>query len=188
MKRCVLPSIVLLALCGCQSKLVGLMPLQKTNSWTYQIEPGLQSEVVDVKVTDRIPVGQELGYRLASSWGTTDLSWSGDSLIAAQLGGTRYDPPIVLLANLAPTQRREWKGNIIVAGARKPATGYLVTSVTKALVGTRELTATQSKLIVKTADTEHETLTWFVEGFGIARQEYRRNGLLVNRLTYLSGP
>lgn len=164
------------------------MPLSSDSKWTYQAEPGLQSEVLDMVVLGRVPVGDANGYRLNSGWGETHLAWSANTLISAQLGGTRYDPPIPLLANLAPTQRLPWEGNIILAGKRIKAKGYVTTTVTESRVGSLDLPSTQSTLVLELEKSHIEVLTWFVRDIGIVRQEQRKNNLLVNRLSYLSGP
>lgn len=168
------------------------MPLTKGAAWTYQAEPGLLNETVDIKVGDKTPVGEVEGVVLTSPWGDSKLAWQGDKLLAAQLGGTRYRPPIPLVANLAKGMTIPWKGEVSVAGKTSQATAVLETKDTKARIGSRELPSTESTLTLQITDGKqavtHEILTWFVSGYGVARQEQRKDGRLINRLTYLSGP
>lgn len=164
------------------------MPLEKGGVWTYQAEPGLQSETVDIRVQNQVPVQDVLGYRLVSSWGNSRLAWKGDTLLASELGGTRYDPPIPLIQTLPKAGKGEWKGQIIVGDKTVPATATLEIKSTKTRLGSREMDATQSTLTLKVGEDTHEVLTWFVPNYGIARQEQRKNNLLTNRLTYLTGP
>ncbi len=178
----------IIVLAGCANRMESYMPIQKDSKWSYQAEPGLQNEVLDLEVIGRVPVGDSNGWRLNSGWGETHLAWQDNSLISSLLGGTRYDPPLPILSNLAATQRKEWKGDIILAGKRIQANGYITTSITDTRVGSLELPSIQSTLKLNLGKDEQEILTWFVQDYGIVRQEQRKNGLLVNRISYLSGP
>lgn len=164
------------------------MPLSEEAIWTYQAEPGLQNETVDLKVSGLVPIGSNEGYELKSGWGSSKLVWNGDQLFAAQLGGTEYNPPLPLLAKLRPEDEIKWTGEVTVAGISKPATASLKTKENEARIGSRTMTATESDITLTVGEDTHEIQTWFVENYGIARQEQRKNGLLINRLTYLSGP
>ncbi len=183
-----LPVLFILPLVGCGNAQQKLMPLDAKAVWTYQAEPGLQSETVDIKVSGQVPVLDVNGYQLTSTWGNSRLAWKGDILLASELGGTRYQPPIPLLQTIPKAGKAEWKGTISVADKSIHATATLELKDTEARIGSRDLPSTESVLTLKAGPDTHEILTWFVADYGIARQEQRKNGLLINRLTYLSGP
>ena len=175
-------------LAGCQNRAQDLMPLRPDATWTYQSDSEFQNETVDLVANGSVPVGSYQGTKLESGWGETRMAWEGNRLYISRLGGTQYAPPMPLLANLRPEDSLEWSGKVTVAGITKTATATLQTKENEARIGSRTLPATESVVLLQVGESEHEILTWFVENYGIARQEHRKDGLLITRLTYLSGP
>lgn len=179
---------LLLFLAGCSSRENSLMPLKVGQTWTYEIKPGFQSDAIEVKVSRALSVGPCQGYELTSGYGSTRLGWDGDTLLASQLGGTVYDPPVPLLSPLGPEETKTWRGNVVLAGKTREGIARLSRKDVKTKVGTFDRDAVESILNLEVDGQKHEILTWFVKNLGIVRQEQRRDGILVNRVSYLSGP
>lgn len=178
-------SLLVIAGCDRQSK---MMPLSKGAVWEYQATSGLLTRVTKIQVDSPVAVGSASGYLLTSRQGNSRLAWSGSQLIASQLAGAQFRPPIPLYADLAEGAKLAWKGQIRTAEGTRPAQGELVSAKTKEKLGTQEVAATLTTLTYQEAGRQHEIQTWFASGVGIIRQEHRSNGQLMTRLIYLSGP
>ncbi len=181
----ILACAVGLAGCDRHSK---MMPLAKGAEWEYQATIGLLTRVTTIKVDSPVAVGSSSGFLLTSRQGNSRLAWSGSQLIASQLAGSQFRPPIPLYADLAEGAKLAWKGEIRTAEGTRPASGQLVSAKTKEKLGTQEVAATLTTLTFTEAGRKHEIQTWFAAGTGIIRQEHRSDGQLMTRLIYLSGP
>lgn len=179
--------VAILLATGCASH-QKLMPLEIGSVWTYQCNSGMISRVEEFKITHSVPVGQTTGVALVSQLGTTSLAWHNRRLVAGELAGSEFFPPIPLLASISPSESVSWKGKVRTAGVISSADATLKTVRAEDKVGTQTLSVTQSILLLKENGKEHELLTWFAPDLGIVRQEHRINGSLVNRLRYVSGP
>jgi len=164
------------------------MPLDQGATWTYQCNPGLVSRVEQFEITRSVPVGKSTGVALTSKLGTTTLAWQGNQLVAGELAGSEFFPPIPLFAPLSSNDSLAWKGKIRTAGVISSASGSLKSIQTDEKIGTRTVSATETTLTLQDGKNSHELMTWFSAGLGIVRQEHRINGSLVNRIRYISGP
>lgn len=181
-------------LVGCAAPGDRYMPLEPGSEWTYTVQLHFKSVIARLKVKEQAPVGSGMGWRLAGDLGESRMAWRAGKLIAAELGGTKFDPPITLLdptAKEAP--QADWKGVIRHAGKQIPAAGTLSQTVLtdeadKLQIGSRKFSSIRSRLEVKAEGANLELTTWFAPGVGIIRQEQRINGDLVPSLEYLSGP
>lgn len=161
-----------------------LMPLRVGTVWTYAVERDFDSSVAEWRVVGPAPVGSEAGFEVRSPLGANRLAWSGGWLIASQLAGTRYEPPLPVLA----LDGTAWTG--IVAG---PAG----TSRARAKIGRQETTeesdgrkrkVTVSTVTIQASGWEAQVTTWFVAGVGAVRQEQRTDGRLDVRAELIAGP
>lgn len=178
--------LVLLLVAGCGSGVQTYMPLDEGNKWTYESRIDSVFGVTDLEVTSRAPVGRNSGWKLEGDMGTSRLAWVGDSLLAAELAGTTYSPPIPIFAR----DKSLWNGTVSTTKSLSAATARLARSTEKIKVGGREFSTIKCVLDLKVQDDHIQLTTWFFPGMGIIRQEQRSGpGLTRDRfLECISGP
>lgn len=165
------------------------MPLSKNGRWTYTVQLGFRSSVAEVRTAGRVPVGNQSGWRLIGSQGTTSLAWSGSTLLASELASSQYNPPIVLLdPRLRGEGKRTWRGQIITAGKSQDAEATLTQSIEKRGIGGRSWRTIRTQHEIKFSGRTLELITWFAPDLGILRQEQRLDDKLTHSLEWLSGP
>ncbi len=186
--RSLLISTVLLAgLSGCGDG-SDVMPLEPGNLWTYEVTAGLITQMIEVSVGDPAPVGSRMGRRLVSKLGDSLVAWQGDALYARQLGGTRFDPPIPVARTSASSREIGWKGAIEIAGTRHENCRASLTATEVKIEGGQPQFQILSNLTFTVNGRNQVLDTWMARGAGIVRQEHRKNGELLLRLRYVSGP
>ncbi len=179
--------LVIFATAGCAPTAGNYLPMAVGDTWSYQSRTGLNSSVVDLRVARKLPVGSGPGFELVCQAGASRLAWRGDTLVASQLAGTFYSPPVPVFVPAGKTPVA-WEGTVTQMGKSTQAKGAASVADSEAKAGSKTVPAKQVTLTIESGGTQTEVTTWFVNGLGIVRQEQRINGLLVNRLTYLSGP
>ena len=177
-----------LAAVGCVGDAHSWMPLEEGNIWHMKVSSGLLTGFVEVKVNREAQVGPYSGWELVSRMGASRLAWSEGTLYASELSGTRYSPPIPLLAELGENQSVRWKGTVTTGSIQVNGAATLVVKQTKEKVGVRSHPAREATVTLAIGDSRHEIQTSFVRGVGIVRQEHRVDGALENRISYSSGP
>lgn len=181
-------ALVCLVLAGCSESGDPHMPLAKGYRWTYASTIGMNAGVTEVEVAGPANVAGRDGWRLASNWSPSEVAWIGNRLVASRLGGQIYSPPVPILVVEDGESSLAWEGERGAFGSRSKWTGtLLVKKETSTLVG-RKLDVRTSTLRLQRDGVEDEILMIFAPGLGLIRQEERRNGRLVGKLAYLSGP
>lgn len=177
---------VLLAGAGCGPPAQRWMPLREGHRWTYEERGGLGGAVEEVRVSSRWPLPSSGGYRLITPAGEAWLGWEGDRLLASRLGDIRFDPPLPLFSG----SRNEgtWSGRVDWAGRSALARGTIEMAEDEIDSSGRRFAAKKSTVRLEVEGVEHELTTWFGQGYGILRQEHRREGELVRSLRYVDGP
>ncbi len=164
------------------------MPLEKGATWNYSVRAGFVAAVHPVKAARRIAVGEAPGWELQSPMGNSRLAWSGRRLIADQLAGVRYSPPLPLFDPSSRKKDTKWGGFVFVGGKPVEATATISLRQDRFRVGGRDYNTELSEIKLKVGTRSIENLTWFVEGIGIVKQEQRTGPILDRALDYLSGP
>ncbi|MCW5937330.1 MAG: hypothetical protein KIT11_08495 [Fimbriimonadaceae bacterium] len=178
-----LPLLALAA--GCAPGDERFFPLESGNRWSYTVFRDFDTIVTDVRVQRPVRVGTAQGWLLSGETGESRLAWKGSRLVAGELGGTVFVPPVPIFAE---SERTTWDGQVEVTGVTKPGTAELIMGKGDVRFSGRSVPARTGTLRLKSDGHEMELTSWFVEGIGIARQEQRRDGRLVRRLEYLGGP
>ena len=182
----------LLALCpillllGCGSSTQDYFPLAEGNVWNYVVSLDGDVAYQELKVVGRTAVGPHRGWLLESDMGDSRLAWDGEMLLAAEMAGVRYSPPIPIYA---PDGER-WSGVVRTAGARHKATASIATSKENVDVAGRTHQTVKCVLTLDSADGQIQLTTWFFEGLGILKQEQRSGPLLTRnrRIDFVIGP
>lgn len=164
------------------------MPLAIGNTWTYQTKAGLNTQVSQVKIEHKIPVGQIEGFSLISEFGNSNLAWKENQLIASQLANSEFFPPLPIYANIKEGDIINWKGTIRASGSAKSATGELKVKQIEEEIEGKKLKLAVGQVTVKIEKDTHDITTWFLIGKGIYRQEHRINDALATQIKYVSGP
>jgi hypothetical protein len=121
--------------------------------------------------------------------GNSRLAWVGSRLIAEELGGVRYSPPIPIYDPLATEKKPlNWNGLVIVAGKSSEGQASLTMKPDSYKVAGRDYSVKLARVELKTTGKVVENLMWFAPGIGIVRQEQRVEGTLDRALDFLSGP
>lgn len=174
---------------GCQRADTSWMPLSAKASWKVQVRAGLRSSVSDLKVTTRDAVAGVSGWRLSGPGGDSRLAWKNGDLVADQLSGTRFLPPLPMLRpNLAEKAKVEWSGMIQTAHMSFPAKAVLTQAPDELTISGRKETAICATLDVAVRGKTTSIATWYVRGIGIARQEEHQDGELLRAMDYVLGP
>jgi len=178
-----------LVLSSCSQDEQSYMPLAKGHVWTYNVQYGMATAVQDVRVSRPISVEKSAGWELASPMGNSRLAWVGSRLIAEELGGVRFSPPIPIFDPLATEKKPlTWAGLVIVAGKSSEGGASLTMKPDKYKVAGRDYLVKLARIELKTTGKVVENLIWFAPGIGIVRQEQRVGDNRDRALEFLSGP
>jgi hypothetical protein len=177
------------ALCGCASApQSNLMPLKVGETWIYRVHGRELDQVVPFKVTRRISVAGTNGYEIASDLGISRLAWVGTKLVADELAGTKYDPPLPLLDSQSAPADAQWEGTVTTPAGILRGTATQSQHVDKRPASGRTGVATVSTIELKTGHNVLTLVSSYVPEVGMIQQE-EHNGLLSSTsLTMTSGP
>jgi hypothetical protein len=162
------------------------MPLEKGNAWVYDVRIDATPSVVNLKVDGEAPVGDVSGWLLTSEMGNSRMAWEGDQLIAAELAGTTYWPPIPILA---PNETK-WEGVVGTPTTKQAGKAVVSRSAEELKVGGRAFKTVKCVVDMTVGEETIQLTTWFFPDRGIMRQEQRSGpGLTRDRfLECVSGP
>lgn len=182
--------LILLAIggLGCGGSRQGLFPLKVGNSWTYMVRGGFVTRVESVKVVAEESVAGTKGWRLDGPMGMSRIAWKKGVLLAEELPGCRFYPPVPILNSAVDAKGLGWTGRLWVMGTSLEAKGAVTEDADKFEIAGRKYEAVVSTLILASSKTQIELKTWFVDGIGPVRQEQRIDGTLYPAANYLSGP
>lgn len=171
---------------GCSSGIRDYMPLGPNDEWEYEVHIDFVASTEMLRVARPAPVGSIEGWLLESGMGDSRMAWDGDVLLAAELAGTVYAPPIPLLA----TGDKAWRGVVMTTSSRTAGTARLQRSDEKLHVGIRDYDCAKTVLTLESSGETVQLTTWFFPGLGILRQEQRRGPQLERDrlLVFVSGP
>ena len=161
-----------------------LMPLRTGTVWTYAVERDFDSSVAEWRVVGPAPVGSAGGFELRSPLGASRLAWSGERLVASQLSGTRYEPPLPILA----PDGTAWAGTVAGPTGTSQARAKIDREETTEETDGRKRKVTVSAVTIQSTGWEAQVTTWFVAGVGAVRQEQRTDGRLDVRAELIAGP
>lgn len=183
-----LAGLLMLCLTSCSPPSTELMPLRVGEQWGFIVQSARQSIVANIKVTREAAVGGVPGFELAGPSGISRMAWKNGQLIASELSGTRYSPPIVLCASDIPKKAISWQGTLSTPLHDYPASASNKLDLDQTSIGGQTFKAVRSVLVIQfQGSSEIELKTWYVKGMGIIRQEQRTNGQQVLSMERLSG-
>lgn len=176
----------LLLLVGCGSNTQDNFPLAEGNEWNYVVRLDGDIAYQQIRVVGRSAVGPHNGWLLESDMGDSRLAWDGDTLLAAEMAGVRYTPPIPIFA----PDGESWSGVVRTAEDEYEATATMETSRKKLDVAGRPHQTVMCVLTLDAGEEPIQLTTWFFEGLGILRQEQRSgpNQERNRRIDFVSGP
>ena len=171
---------------GCGGGTTSYMPLAKGNHWVYLVTIDPESTYQDLRVVREASVGSTRGWLLESEMGDCRLGWQGGILLAAELGGTAYSPPVPLFAE----DGAKWQGVLATATVSTAATATMRRTNESLDVAGRKYRTVKCVLDLQSSQGPLQLTTWFFPGMGILRQEQRSGPALVRdrRIDFVSGP
>lgn len=184
------PLLLLLSL-GCTPKdYSDWMPLAQGNEWAYEVNLHLKTGVAEVKVVGPTSVGPVEGWLLRSEYGVSRMGWSGEELLASELAGVRFFPPLPTLRPAREKQKWTWTGKVLHAGQLIPATASVTQEPDEQTVDGRERDCLKVTAELRIEGQPEMTLrTWTSRHLGIVRQDLTQPGRdPVPSLLYISGP
>lgn len=164
------------------------MPLSKDAEWDYTYSAKMLTGVESVRVINESSIDGHPAYNLSGPMGRSRIAWIGDKLVAAELSGTRFFPPITLLAPGRKGELPTWQGSISSGGTSSPASAQISQESSTFSLGGRKYSATVVVHRITYGSSNLEVSTTYADGLGIAQQVSRRNGQFVSSLEYLKGP
>jgi hypothetical protein len=173
---------------GCAPGPEAYFPLRKGAQWTFSVRSGLDRRVEVARVTEPTSVGEDPGWVLASDSGESRLAWRKGTLVAELLSGTRFSPPIPLLAPRSVSEERSWAGIATTMGKAYEASALLRQSSGTRELGPSKVQAIHATLLVQLPGKKVELDAWYGRGVGPMWQEQRSNGYLDRGIQYLGGP
>ena len=178
------PALFALACVGCSASQTSYLPLKMGSKWSYAVKGDFDTTVEDMSVVGRVPVGPQDGYEIQGHTGTTRLAWAGDRLLASELAGQWFDPPVPLISG----GKTSWKGTLETAGRKSEAAATLTQSTAKLKFAGRDQDTLRTDLTLVTRGQTIKLSTWFVKGIGVLKQEQRTGNKRDRLIEYLSGP
>lgn len=179
----ILTIIAIPLLCSC-SRSPDLFPIEIGKSWKYVVTSGMSKTVATLKVTGRTPVDGVRGYELTSELGNFRVAWKDGWLIASDLAGTRFSPPMPIL-HADYKGVITWKGTVEAMGRAMSATAEL----TQAWGDKESRQDGKQGVLVKirmaVGGKTIETESIYMPGIGLAEQSQRVDGLLTLRMKAL---
>ncbi|MBW7929290.1 MAG: hypothetical protein H3C58_14635 [Fimbriimonadaceae bacterium] len=177
MKRAwVLGTLVWIA--GCAEP-PSVFPLREGWSGTYQVTGAFLPQVEDIKVVRRSTVAGEPGWVLGGALGESRLAWKDGVLVAEQLAGTWYAPPLPILRSTSGDE--EWRGVAVTLGKAKAISGTLIQRDEKVEFADKKTPSTHVVLDLAEPGAKIEIQIWYAKGLGPIRWEHRRNTALVQK-------
>lgn len=177
--------IVLVSIVGCGGNNQDFFPLAQGNKWTFNVKSGLVTRVDEVKVTASDVVESKSGWRLEGPSGPSRLAWSGSSLLAGELSGTRFTPALRLLSG---ESKSSWKGSITAGGTTESAQASIEEEETKFNLGGQGIPAKKTVLTFQIGSQKRVVSLTFARGLGLVQQEESDGFAMSRQLSYLSGP
>lgn len=172
--------------CGGGSS-TGYFPLRKGTEWTYRVRSGFDTRIEPMRVVAPIAVSGGEGWKLVGPMGESRLAWREGVLLAEQLPGTRFAPALPLL-RVGTQPGTAWQGFISTDGQTRSASADLVVGQDSVELAGRSRKALRSTVTVQSGPQTLVLDSWFVNGTGLVRQEFRRGGRLVRALDWVAGP
>ncbi len=183
--------LLLLLTVGCASRdYSDWMPLAQGNHWAYEANLHLKTSVAEVEAVEQVAVGPVKGWLLKSDYGTSRMGWNGDELLASELAGIRFFPPLPTLRPARSEQDWTWEGKVLHMGELVPATASFVQIEDKQTIDGRERDCLKVSATIRIENQPEMTLrTWTTRHLGIVRQDLTQpNRDPVPSLSYISGP
>lgn len=166
------------------------MPLAEGNHWAYEANLHLKTSVAEVEAVEQVSVGPVKGWLLKSEYGSSRMAWSGDTLIASELAGVRFFPPLPTLKPAKAEQNWTWEGQVLHAGEMLPASAAMTQEEDEQTIDGRERDCLKVSATIRIDGQPEMTLrTWTSRHLGIVRQDLTQPGRdPVPSLSYISGP
>lgn len=181
MKRIgILAALVLFG--GC-AKTPHVFPLKKGWSATYEVTGAFFPQVEEIEVLRSSTVAGVPGWVLGGALGESRVAWKDGVLVAEQLAGTWYAPPLPILRSASGDE--EWRGVAVTLGQAKAISGTFVQREEKVEFADRKTQSTHVVLDLSEPGAKIEIQIWYVKGLGPIRWEHRRNTALVQKAVIL---
>jgi hypothetical protein len=184
--RFLFPVFLCLVAAGCNSGR-DLFPLEVGRAWKYSVVDEYGPRMADVRVASRARVGDRMGFEIVGDDGPSRLAWEGSTLLASEMLGTAFHPPLPILRGGAEHARWSWQGTIRNAGRLSSAVVRASQEPSSAEDLGREVGTIRVTLTVETATGSFTVETHYRTGVGILRQEVRRGSDQTLLLTLAAG-
>ncbi len=175
-----IPVVVLAS--GC-AKTPERFPLKEGWSATYEVTGAFLPQVEEIAVLRSSTVAGVPGWVLGGALGESRLAWKDGYLVAEQLAGTWYAPPLPILR--ASSGDDEWRGVAVTLGKAKSVSGTFVQRDEKVDFADKKTPSTHVVLDLAEPGAKIEIQIWYVKGLGPIRWEHRRNTAMVQKAVLL---
>lgn len=185
MDRVVLACLIAMALAGCRGDSHQLWPLADGRTASYVIRTDFGTRLVEAKLAAAPPILGSPSFTLDSPGGPSRLAWHRGRLLAASLGGTRFEPPLPLVISGSGTRSANWRGKVITYGAVAAGSATLEQAPSNITVAGRSFRSVKATLRFQSLESDMELVTHYVSGIGPVWQEQRSRGLFDIGFEYL---
>ncbi len=175
-------------LAGCGGRGGSFMPIRETSEWTYVVNGKLVTGVEKVRVTGRTSVNGVRGFKLVGPMGPSRIAWRGSELIAAELSGVLYDPPVTILDVSGAPDLAKWSGRIRYYGADLPGTVVGTQKETTFTLSGRKYRAIETTMNLTAGGKKIETVATYADTLGLAKLTEHAGGEFLSSMEYLAGP
>ena len=154
------------------------MPMHVGDSFTYEVNLGMEKRVVTVHVARRIPIADVLGYELQGEMGASRLVWKGGQLLTDAGPYGRLDPPLALInSTVKPVRDKDklrvynWTGVVTTLAEPMNASAKISNSQATVTIGPSEKNTVHSVVEMKIGAKEIRLESWYAPGTGMVKQE-----------------
>lgn len=172
---------LLLLAAGCAPSASEWFPVRVGDVATYRLDRGAGAEVLEWRAVREVAVGGVPGVELESPVGASRLAWKGGALIASQLAGTSFDPPIPV----ALLGGRPWEGSVWSGGRKLPASATVAGKLAEKPDKERGVPVLEVSLELRYGGTSRTVETRYGLGVGLLAERQQADGRLDSSLSLL---
>jgi hypothetical protein len=137
------------------------------------------AEVMQVKCTRTLQVGDSEGWLVSGPGGESAYAWDGCVLRAGRMGAMTFEPPIGVLQGDQAEATWDYTGTVTARSVSGKATARLTQQPAKG--EGRFSDALRVRMVIDLGDNSLEVVTTYARDVGIIEQEQRNNGRTVSR-------
>jgi hypothetical protein len=172
---------LLLVAAGCAPSPSDWFPAQVGDVMTYRLDRGSGVEVLEWRAVREVAVGGARGVEIESPVGASRLAWRDGVLVASELAGTTFEPPIPV----ALVGEATWEGSVASGPGSLPAAATIVGKRGKEADKERGVPVLEVSLELRCGGTVRTVESTFGLGVGLLAERQRTGGRLDSSLALL---